>query len=183
MKIKKVYNRAKTQPVDNIACRAADDQADRDGKEGSADPLQPENQDDDDHSGGKREDQRTDATGAVQDAKADAGIAGQHEIEKRGDRLLVPAASRFAEMQQQRPLAGLIEDRDRRRNGETAPEHQVAPAAARTGIAPRSITSAQRRQRSSWPATWPTSGKTRQQRSQRSPAAGITTTPIPATSS
>ena len=44
------------------------------------------------------------------------------------------------------------------------------------------MTSAQRRQRSSWPGTWPTSGKTRQQRSQRVPIAGDTTTPIPATS-
>src|SRR5260370_33925987 len=168
MKIKKVYNRAKTQPVDNIAGRAADDQADRDGKEGGADPLQPENQDDDDHGGGKREDQRADAAGAVQDAKADPGIAGQHEIEKRGDRLLVPAASRFAEVQQQRPRAGLIQDRDRRRNGETAPEHQAALAAERAGIAPRSITSAQRWHKSSWPATWPTSSSTTQQRSHRS---------------
>src|SRR5712691_10178052 len=99
MEIKKVYKRAKTQPLDNMAGRAAEDQADRDGEEGSADPLQPENQDDDDHSGGKREDQRADAAGAVQDAKADPGIAGQHEIEKRGDRLLVPATPRLAEMQ------------------------------------------------------------------------------------
>src|SRR6266852_2194784 len=177
MKIKEVDDRAETQPIDEIADRTADDEADRDGKKTCANPPEPGDQDEDDHEGGEREDQRIDP-GAVEEAKADPGVAGQHEVEKRADRDTVEGAAGLAEKRQHHRLARLIEHRGRRRHGEPAPEHHPANGA----MAPRSRTSAQRRQRSSCPGTWPTSGNTRQQRSQRAPANGTTTAPISATS-
>src|SRR5205085_2340402 len=74
---------------------------------------------------GEREDQGIEA-GAVQQAKADPGIAGQHEIEKRSDRLLMPAAPGLAEMLEQREFADLVERRDDDGHGEPAPEHHPA---------------------------------------------------------
>src|SRR5712692_9888213 len=177
MKIKKVDDRAETQPIDDIADRTADDEADRGAKKACANPAEPDDQDEDDRQGGERKDQRIDPV-AVEQAKADPGVAGQHEVEKRADRDTVEGAAGLAEKRQHHRLARLIEHRGRRRHGEPAPEHHPANGA----MAPRSRTSAQRRQRSSCPGTWPTSGNTRQQRSQRSPAAGMTTTAIPGAS-
>src|SRR5229473_3922276 len=177
MKIKKVDDRAETQPIDDIADRAADDEADRGGEKGRANPAEPDDQDEDDRQGGEREDQRIDP-GAVEEAKADSRIAGQHEVEKRADHGSMKGATGLAEKCQHQRLAYLIEDRGCRCHAEAAPEHHPESAA----LAPQSRTSAQRRQRSSWPATWPTSGNTRQQRSQRCPVGGPTTTPISATS-
>src|ERR1700737_3870764 len=104
MKIKEVDARAKAQPIDDIADRAADDQADRDREKIRANPAEPENQDGDDQRGSQRKNRGTDA-GAVEQAKADPGIAGQDEIEKRGDRLLLPAAPHLVKMPKQREFA------------------------------------------------------------------------------
>src|ERR1700680_2454246 len=101
MKIKEVDDRAKAQPIDDIADRAADNEADRDSEKIRANPAEPENQRGDDQRGGQREHQRTDA-GAVKQPKADPGIAGQDEIEESGNHLLVPAAFSFVEMPEYR---------------------------------------------------------------------------------
>src|SRR5712692_7467972 len=73
MKIKEVDDRAETQPIDDIADRAADDEADRDGKKTCANPPEPGDQDEDDHEGGEREDQRIDP-GAVKRPKLTPGL-------------------------------------------------------------------------------------------------------------
>src|SRR5690349_17755758 len=106
MKIKKVDHRAKSQPVDNITGVAADDETDRHCEKTVAHPVQPNHEDDDDDRGGERENQCADA-GVVEYPKTDPGVAGQHEIEERGQPLLVPDAAAIAEMQQQQAFAEL----------------------------------------------------------------------------
>src|SRR5437879_355334 len=106
MKIKKVDDRAETQPIDDIADRAADDEADRGGQKARANPAEPEDQDQRDNQSGEREDQRIDP-GAVEEAKADSGVAGQHEVEKRADLGAMEGATGLAEKRQHHRLASL----------------------------------------------------------------------------
>src|SRR5713101_5919855 len=96
MKIKEVDDRPKAQPIDDIADRAADDEADRQRQKGRANPAQPDQEDDDDQCGEQREDQRIDAS-AVKEAKADPGIAGQNEVEKGAHRHAMGGAASLAE--------------------------------------------------------------------------------------
>src|SRR5438067_2494582 len=184
VKIKKIDNRAEAQPVDDIADRAADDEPDRDRQKGRAHPEQPDDQRKHDDRREHREDPEAERglAGLVEHAEADAAVAGQHEIEERGDRNEMVRATRLAEVPQHPQFAELIKERHERRHGEAEGDHYPAAASGIPAPAPRSITSAQRWQRSSCPGTWPTSGNTRQQRSHRSPGASETTTPISGTS-
>src|SRR5580704_1217259 len=176
MKIKKVDDPAKAQPVDDVADRAADDQADRVGENIAAHPRQPEHQDRDDRHGGDREQRHAQPLTGIEQAKAHPAIAGQHKVEKRGHPLVAIDASDLAEMFEQHMLAQLIDDDDRDCRSDAAPDRQATPA----NWSPREpTTAAQRRHRSSCPATWPTSGSTRQQRSHLSPGASRTTAPMP----
>src|SRR5580700_533384 len=180
MEIKKVDDAAKPQPVDDIADRAADDQADGDREKRHPNTRQPENQQQHDQRGADREHEPAEP-GAVEQAEADPVVAGQYQVEERGsDGAMGGGAPGFAEIRQHHCLARLVEHRGNRRGGKPATKHHSAADSA--ALAPRSITSAQRRQRSAWPGTWPTAGRTRQQRSQRAPVAGFTRTPMSATS-
>src|SRR6266496_989198 len=114
MKIKKIDDRAKPQPIDDVADRAADDEADRDRQKARVHSTQPEDQDEDDQQGGERKDQRT-GPAPVEEAKADPGIAGQDEVEKRADRNAMESAAGFVEEPQHQRLGYLIEHRRRRR--------------------------------------------------------------------
>src|SRR5438067_2430676 len=125
MKIKKINHRAKSHPIDNIAGCAADDEADRNSEKTAANPVQPDREDNDHGDGSARKQQRADP-GAVENPKTDAAVAGQHQVEKRGQRLLMADAAALVEMQQQQAFAELIEKRDRHRDGKTAPEHSAA---------------------------------------------------------
>src|SRR5262249_4972473 len=84
----------------------------------------------------------------------------------------------LGEERENRGLAELIECHDDNRDNEPARQHH--PAAVNALV--RSTTPAHRRQRSEWSATRPTSGNTRQQRSQRFPRAGDTRAPTFGTS-
>src|SRR5882724_3873825 len=179
VKIEKIDDRAETNAVDDIADGAADDQPDRDREERALDAPQPKDQHCDDDSGQERKQQHVHPAGGVEEPEADAAIIGQNEVEEWRDRL-VRAERAPGEKAEDGGFAELIDDHDRGRRGETTGQHQPAPTPA--GALLRSTTSAQRRQRSSCPGTWPTSGSTRQQRSQRSPGAADTRTPTSATS-
>ncbi len=48
MKIKEVDDRAEAQPIDDIADGPANDEADRDGEKGGANPTEPNGKGDDD---------------------------------------------------------------------------------------------------------------------------------------
>ena len=85
MKIEKIDDRAKAQPVDDVADRAADDQPDRDGEKRVATRLSQNSSTTMIADRGEREDQRIEP-GAVEQAEADPGVIGQDEVEKRGDR-------------------------------------------------------------------------------------------------
>src|SRR5205807_9293749 len=62
-------------------------------------------------------------TGLVEKPKADAPIAGQHEIEERGDRHHTAGAARLAEILQDPQFADLIEERREGCDGEAEREH------------------------------------------------------------
>src|SRR5437763_15956463 len=89
VKIEKVYNSTEAQPVDDVAHGTAGDQPDRDGEEGTRSAAQPVDQERDDNSGSKGKDQRIHSGAAVEQAKADAAIIGQGEIEERRHGLAV----------------------------------------------------------------------------------------------
>src|SRR5260370_19587271 len=144
MKTKEVVARPVTERSQDTADRPADDEADRGGEKGRANPAEPDDEDEDDRQGGEREDQRIDP-GAVEEAKADSRIASQHEVEKRADHGSMKGAAGLAEKCQPQRLARVIKHSGHGRHGEPAPEHHPESAA----LAPRSRTSAQRRQRSS----------------------------------
>src|SRR5215469_11991701 len=163
VEIEKVDDRAEANPVDDIADRAADDESDRDGEQRSRSAAQPIDQNPDDGGRRKRKDKSVDPGAAIKEAKADPAIVGQGEIEKRGDSFVLAEDATGKECENS-GLGQLIECGNGRRRGKPAREHQ--PTAA-----------AQRRQRSAWPGRPPTSGNTRQQRSQRAPGAGATSTP------
>src|SRR4029453_11241444 len=78
MKIKKIDDRAEAQPVDDIADRAADDQADRDGQKGRAHPVEPDDQSEDDDRREHREDPEAELgrPRLVEETEADAAVAG-----------------------------------------------------------------------------------------------------------
>src|SRR6266446_8939244 len=179
VKIEKIDDRAETNAIDDIADRTADDQPDRDREERALNAPQPQDQHGDDDSGQERKQQRIHPAWGVEEPEADAAIIGQDEIKEWRDRLL-RAGRAPGEEAEDGGFAELSDDHDRGRCGETTGQHQPAPTPATALL--RSTTSAQRRQRSSYPGTWPTSGSTRQQRSQRSPGAAETRAPIPATS-
>src|SRR5690349_25036126 len=110
MKIKKIDNRAEAQAVDDVADRAADDQADRDGEKDRTHPIKPDHQNEHDERGEHREDPKAEGglTGLVEEPETDAAVAGQHKIEKPGHRNEVVGAARFSEIVEHRHLADLI---------------------------------------------------------------------------
>ena len=145
MKIKEIDDRAEAQPVGDIADRAADDEADRDREEWSA---------------RTRPSQRTRTTTIAAAAnektseltplrfnrpKLTPGL--QVRTRSRNDVTATRWAAQPGSPKNPSTIAllDLIEHRDDRRHGEPTPEHQPESA----GTAPRSSTSAQRRQRSS----------------------------------
>src|SRR5690348_612403 len=109
MKIKKVHDAAKAQPIDDIADRAADHQPDRDPEKAGADPPQPHDQDRDDKGGHQREDHGIEPGVAVEEAEADASVAGYDDIEKRAHLGTMTAAAGLAEMTQHGKFAELVE--------------------------------------------------------------------------
>src|ERR1700730_12150658 len=125
MKIKKIDDRAKAQPVYDIPDRAADDQADRRSEKMRSQPGQPDRQHHHDDRREHRKDQRIEA-GLVEQTEADTAVAGQHEIEEPGHWQAMIAAADLAEKLQHRRLARLVERRGERGNGEPAAEHYSA---------------------------------------------------------
>src|SRR4051812_7449823 len=101
MKIKKIDDSPEPQAVDDIADRAADNQADRDGEKARSGAVQPENQPQHDPPGEQRKHQGIEA-GLVEQAKTDAAVAGQHEIEKRRYADAVAGAASLAEKPEHR---------------------------------------------------------------------------------
>src|SRR3984893_5845034 len=179
VKIEKIDDRAETNAIDDIANGAADGHPDRDREQRALDTPQPKDQHCNDNSGQERKQQHVHPAGGVEEPEADAAIKGQAEVEEWRDRL-VGADRAPGEEAENGGFAELIDDYDRGRRAETSGQHQPAPTPAAALL--RSTTSAQRRQRSSCPGTWPTSGSTRQQRSQRSPGAAEKPAPRSATS-
>src|SRR5271169_107214 len=108
VKIQKVDDGAEAQAVDDIAHRTPDDQPDRDSEEGTRSAAQPVDQDRDDCGGCKGKDQRIHSGAAVEQAKADAAIIGQSEIEERRQGLAVAEAA-LGEGGENRSFAELVE--------------------------------------------------------------------------
>src|SRR5208282_3124407 len=106
---------------------------------------------------------------------ADAAVPGQHQIEERQHHDAVLA--RVCHEESQHPeLNQLIERRDHGCEGEATAHFYVLLFESASTV------SAQRRQRSGWDLTEPTSGSTFQQRAHFSPAARPTATLTPGTS-
>src|SRR5690606_26756584 len=115
---------------------------------------------------------------ALEQAEAHPGVVGEHDVEKAGHR---NAAWRRHDEAENRPLAHLVEQQDKDRQGKAAPHcGRHAPYCA---AAPRCCTaSAQRAQVSGASAVLPTSGSTCQRRSHCAPSARAATTATPWTS-
>src|SRR5690349_19770770 len=111
MEIEKVYDGAQAKPVDDIADRTADDQANGYCEERRRRAAQPKDQDRDDHSGGKRKDERVQPRAAVEQSETDAAIVGQGNIEERRHRLTI-AKDTIREEGENRRLAELVENHD-----------------------------------------------------------------------
>src|SRR5437763_8399462 len=125
VKIKKINDRAEAQPANDVADRAADDEPDRNSKKQRAHAEQPDDERDHDERGKHRKDPKAERglTGLVEKPKADAAIAGQHEIEERGDRHHTAGAAGLAEILQDPQFADLIEERREGCNSEAEREH------------------------------------------------------------
>src|SRR5215469_3367940 len=166
VKIKKIDNRAKANPIEDITHGAADDEPDRDGKQWARSTAQPIDQDPDNGDRHDRKGEGVDPGAAVEQAKADPAIVGQGEIKERGDRCAL--ADRAPRKGGENRGLGQLNDNDNRRC-DSARQHHPA-------------TAAQRWHRSVWLGTRPTSGSTLQQRSHRFPGAADTRTPTSGTS-
>src|SRR5215467_7700130 len=85
VEIEKVDDRAEANPIEDIAHSAADDKSDRNGKQRIRSATEPIDQDPDNDGRHDRKDQSVDPGAAIEQAKADAAIVGEDEIEERGD--------------------------------------------------------------------------------------------------
>src|SRR5581483_3125987 len=112
------------------------------------------------------EDQRVDRRAVVEEAEADAAVAAEQQAEE-GRQHELAVGRRAGEQGEDGGLARLIGDGDGDGDRQPAAQHHPPPP----------TTAAQRRHSSSC-----TSGRTRQQRSQRAPSARPTRTPTPGTS-
>src|SRR4051812_21350624 len=104
------------EPVDGIAQRAADDQAERHGGQPQFGAREP---DPEQHHGGKfQREEHISAEVALlrEQAVADAGVPGEDEIEKRGEVNDAPVGE--IEYVEEPELGGLIQSADDERNGE-----------------------------------------------------------------